>query len=513
MNGAESLVATALAAGIDTCFANPGTTELPLVQALDAVPGMKGVLCVHETVVTGAADGYARMAGKPALTLLHLGPGFANGIANLHNARRARTPVVNLIGDHARWHRAADAPLTSDIQALAGAVSGFVRESGSAASLAEDFADVLAASISDGGQVATLIAAADHQWGEGRGQARLREARGRALVGDSAVDKARAMLVAAGAKGVLFLGGAGLTERGLKAAARIRAVTGCALFSETFFARMPRKPGLPVPTRLPYFPEMAMDALAPFGALVLAGARDPVAFFGYPGLPSRLADKVAQVETLARPEADVVPALEALADALKAPAFVAEAAVQRPGRPSGALTPLSLCQAIAACQPEDCVVMDEGLTVSAVYDAVARGVPAFDMLMLTGGAIGMGPAGATGAALAVPGRKVINLQADGSGLYTAQALWTQARQGLDVVTVICSNRRYEILRVEIARTGAAAGPIARAMTDLGGVDWVSIARGYGVPARRAETAEDLVAALDQAMATPGPQLIEAVLND
>jgi acetolactate synthase-1/2/3 large subunit len=511
MNGAESLVATAIAAGVELCFANPGTTELPLVQALDAVPGIRAVLCVHETVVTGAADGYARMAGKPALTLLHLGPGFANGIANLHNARRAHTPVVNLIGDHARWHRPADAPLTSDIPALAGAVSGFVKESGSAESLAEDFAETLAAAQSGAGQVATLIAAADHQWGEGRGIAAPRNPRPRAAVAGTAVDIARAALAEAGAKGVLFLGGAALGERGLKAAARIRAATGCALFSETFFARLTRRPGLPVPTRLPYFPDMAIDALAPFGTMVLAGARDPVAFFGYPGVPSRLAHKVGRVETLGDVESDIVAALEALADTLKAPRDAAAPSGERVGRPTGALTPLTLCQAIAACQPEDCVMMDEGLTVSAVYDGAALGAPAFEHLLLTGGAIGMGPAGATGAAIGAPGRKVINLQADGSALYTSQALWTQARNGLDVVTVICSNRSYQILRVEIARAGGQAGPIAQAMTDLGAVDWVSLAKGYGVPATRAETADALVAALDRALAADGPHLIEAVL--
>ena len=512
MNGAESLVATACAAGLEICFANPGTTELPLVQAFDAVPGIRGVLCVHETVVTGAADAYARIAGKPALTLLHLGPGLANGLANLHNARRARTPVVNLVGDHARWHRPFDAPLTSDIPALAGAVSGFVRESGSADSLADDFAEALAAARSGAGQVATLIAAADHQWGPARGAAALRNPRPRTAVADAAIDAARAALSAGGAKAVLFLGGGALSgERGLRAAARIAAATGCGLFSESFYPRLTRRPGLPVPTRLPYFPEMAVEALSPYGTMVLAGAREPVSFFGYPDGESRFARNIGRIETLAGPEDDIVAALEALADALKAPREAAVPGAARPARPTGALNPLALAQAIVACQPEDCIVMDEGLTVSAVFDSVARGAPAFDHLQLTGGAIGMGPAGAAGAAIAAPGRKVINLQADGSGLYTAQALWTQARNGLDVVTVVCSNRHYEILRIEIARTGEKVGPIAEAMTNLEGIDWLSIAKGYGVPATRAETAEALVAALDRALAAPGPHLIEAVL--
>src|SRR5215468_6775747 len=298
MNGAESLVRTALGAGIEVCFANPGTTEMQLVAALDAVPGMRAVLGLFEGVCTGAADGYARMSGRPALTLLHLGPGFANGIANLHNARRAHSPVVNLIGDHATWHLAADAPLTSDIDSLARPVSGWVRKCATSSYLPSDGADAIAAALEPPGQVATLIVPQDCAWDRCLGPAAPAKPRARASVPDERVEVAAAALAARGPS-ALFVGGSALRAPGLRAAARIAAATGCALIHETFAARIERGVGLPVVERLPYFPEQGVEMLRPISELVLAGAREPVAFFGYPDHPSRLAAAGTRVELLA----------------------------------------------------------------------------------------------------------------------------------------------------------------------------------------------------------------------
>jgi acetolactate synthase-1/2/3 large subunit len=465
-------------------------------------------------VCTGAADGFARMTRRPAATLLHLGPGFANGIANLHNARRAGSPVVNLIGDHATWHQAADAPLASNVESLVAPVSIWLRRTRSAGELASDVAQACAAARSTPGGVATLIVPADLQSGEGAAPAApVRSSPPRAPDPERVAAVARA-LRAPGPK-ALLLGAGALRRRGLAAAARVAAASGARLLCDTFVARLERGVGIARAERIPYFPEQAIEFLARLRVLVLAGTREPVSFFGYPGVPSRLAPAEASRESLAAPGEDAVAALAALADELAAPAEPAlAAAAARPARPSGALTPETLGAALAAVQPEGAIVVDEGATSGLPWFLASANAPPHDVLGLTGGAIGQGLPCATGAALACPDRAVIALQADGAGAYTLQALWTQARESLDVVTVVCANRSYRILQIELARAGIAEpGRNARAMTDLSHppLDWVSLARGMGVPATRAETADALVSQLERALAEPGPSLIEAVL--
>jgi len=510
MNGAESLLATAAAGGVDLCLANPGTTEMPLVAALDASPEIRAVLGLFEGVCTGAADGYGRMTGRPALTLLHLGPGFANGIANLHNARRARTPVVNLIGDHARWHLAADAPLTSDIASLARPVGG-VRTADSAPDLPKQMAEALAEALGPPAGVVSLIVPADCQWEEASGPLPPAPRPTLPEPEQEAVARSAEALRAGGA---LVLGGpSALGKAGLTSAARIRAA-GVPVWVETFTARIERGTGLPDLPRIPYFPEQAREALARARCLVLAGAPEPVAFFGYRGQPSRLLREDQPALQLAGPGEDAAAGLAALADRLAAP----DAPLSSPARPEagrGPLTAASLGQTLAARQPEGAIVVDEAATTGGPWTAFSAAAPPHTVLGLTGGAIGQGLPCATGAALACPERPVIALQADGSALYTLQALWTQARENLHVVSVICANRRYRILQVELARAGIAEpGPKARSLTslDVPAVDWVSAARAFGVPALRCESAEELDRALQRALASPGPSLIEAVLD-
>ena len=514
MNGAEALLRTASGAGVDVCFANPGTTEMQLVAALDAVPGMRAVLGLFEGVCTGAADGYARMLRKPALTVLHLGPGFANGIANLHNARRARVPIVNLVGDHASWHLPYDAPLSSDIESLARPVSGWLRSSASAKELARDGADAIRAALTPPGQIATLIVPQDCAWDVAEGPARVAPAPAPAAVSEVVVaDVATAL--ASREPAVLFLGGEALGERALRAAERIAAASGCRVLTETFYTRQERGGDLPAFTRLPYFPEQAREALAPCRHLVVAGTREPIGFFGYPDGRSRLAPDDARRLVLASPGDDVAGALEALAERLGAPARASVAPLPaRPARPSGPLDPARLGQAIAALQPEGAIVVDEAATSGLAYAALSAGARRHTALALTGGAIGQGLPCATGAAVACPDRKVIAFQADGSGMYTAQALWTMARESLDVTVVICSNRAYRILQAELSRAGIAEpGVNARTLTDLShpDLDWVALARGLGVPGRRADSAEAFCEAFERALAERGPALIEAVL--
>jgi acetolactate synthase-1/2/3 large subunit len=514
MNGAESLIRTALDAGVNVCFANPGTTEMPLVAALDAADGMRAVLGLFEGVCTGAADGYARMTGRPALTLTHLGPGFANGIANLHNARRAHSPVVNLIGDHATWHLKADAPLTSDIESLARPVSAWIRKTAAPGAAARDMAEAIAAAGGWPGAISTLIVPADCQWSEASGPAPVRAFAAPRPVDSPAIRTAADLMRRHGAKAVLFMGAAALGERGLAAAGRIVAKTGCRLMCETFPARVERGGAMPWVEKLPYFPEQAIEALNPFAAVVLAGAAAPVAFFGYPNTPSMLIPEGREIATLATFADDAAGALEMLANELGASVPASAAEAKRPPRPTGALNPATIGAAIAALMPEGAIVMDEAATTGLPFFGASRGAPRHTYLALTGGAIGQGLPCATGAAVACPDRKVIAFQADGSGMYTLQALWTQAREKLDVTTLICNNRRYRILQVELARAGISEpGRKARSLTSLADpeIDWSRMAAGMGVPAVRVETADDLVRQLERALAERGPNLIEMLI--
>jgi acetolactate synthase I/II/III large subunit len=513
MTGAEAVLQTAAAAGAGVCFANPGTTELALVNALDRTPQIRAVLGLFEGVCSGAADGYARMTGRPALTLLHLGPGLANALANLHNARRARSPVVNLVGDHATWHHEADAPLTSDIASLARPVSRWVRESRTASVVAQDAAEAIAAAQEGPGGVATLILPADCQAGEVPGPVRPISP---APAPQPARDRIESILTALrGEKNAaLYLGGHALSARGQVAAGRIAQATGCRLISETFPARFERGAGLPRVDRLPYFPEWAISFLADLRALVMAGTIEPVAFFGYPGVPSRLTPEGCAVLTLAAPEEDAESALDALADALgaRAPAPVP---AKKPEMPAGELTPEAVGAVLALLQPEGAIVVDESATTGLGYFPAASSSPRHSLLTLTGGSIGLGPPCATGAAIACPDRPVINFQGDGGALYTLQALWTQAREQLHVVTLICANRAYRILQIESARAGVPdPGQKARSLMDLSHprVDWVELARGMGVEASRADSAESLRRALSAALAEEGPHLVEALIS-
>ncbi len=514
MNGAESLVRTLVASGVEVCFTNPGTSEMHFVAALDRVEGMRSILGLFEGVVTGAADGYARMAGKPASTLLHLGPGLGNGLANLHNARKANTPIVNIVGQHATYHIQYDAPLNSDIVGIARPVSGWVKQSPTAQTVALDGALAVAASMEPPGQIATLILPADTAWDESAGPVAPVEARKPAIPSKDAVVAAAKALKEA-KRGRLMVSGAGLQERGLKAAGRIAAATGAELITETFYSRMRRGAGLVNIDKLPYFAEDVVENMKGVDRLVIAGAKPPVAFFAYPGKPSWLTPEDCSIHQLAAPEEDVIAGLEALADELDAPsepAGVQEAA--RPELPTGDLSAGSAGNTVAALLPENAIISDESATSGLAPYILTAGAAPFDHLQLTGGSIGQGMPLATGAAVACPDRKVVCLHGDGGAMYTVQALWTQARENLDVVTVIFANRSYAILNIELMRVGAEnPGPTALSMLDLSNpnLDWVQLAQGMGVEASRSETAEEFNDQFADALKVKGPRLIEVVI--
>ena len=514
MNGAQALIRTLVRAGVSSCFTNPGTSEMHFVAALDAVPEMRAVLATFEGVATGAADGYARMAGRPGATLLHLGPGLGNGLANLHNARKGKVPVVNIVGDHATYHAKYDAQLQSDIETVARNVSAWVRTSKSTGELSRDAVEAIVAAIGPPGRVATLILPADVSWGEGGQPADPPVLPGRKPVPDDAV-QAAAGAIRSGRRTALLLGGRALRADALLAAARIAAATGAKLLGEVFPTRLERGAGLPPLERLAYVPELASVQLSGLKHLILVDAKAPVTFFAYPGRRSYLVPDGCEVYELASPDADVLGGLDALVEALGVRGATPDLqAARRLDRPTGALTAESACQAIGAVLPEGAVVSDESVTSGAALPAATAGAPRHDWLTLTGGAIGQGLPVAVGAAVAAPDRPVLALEADGSALYTIQSLWTMAREQLNVTVVIFNNRSYAILNMELARVGAGtAGHEAKAQLDLSrpDLDFAAVARGLGVHAVRVETAEELAKALERAFAEPGPHLIEALV--
>jgi len=514
MNGADSLVETLAGAGVEVCFANPGTSEMYFVAALDRVGDVRCVLGLFEGVVTGAADGYARMADRPASTLLHLGPGLANGLANVHNARRANTPMVNIVGDHATHHKQHDAPLTSDIEGVAKPFSDWVRTSADSRSVARDGAAAVAAAMAPPGQVATLILPADASWNEADGPAPLPPVEGRAPVAPEAISQA-ARVLRSGEPAVLFMGGDALREVGLMLAGRIAAKTGARLLAQTLNARVERGAGRVDIDFLPYPVDAALATLADVRHLVLVGSEAPVAFFAYPDMPSPLIPPQCETHTLATPGEDIVGALEALAEDLGAPQNAPVQELEKHSSPSGeAITLDAAAAAVGTLLPEGAIVVDEALTAAAAFMSWTKGAATHDYLQVTGGAIGIGLPLATGAAVACPDRKVICLQADGSAMYTVQALWTQAREGLDVTTLLLNNRSYAILKQELANLGAGdAGRRALDMMELDrpALDWVGLARGMGVEARRAKTMEELERQLAAGLRSEGPYLIDLVL--
>jgi acetolactate synthase-1/2/3 large subunit len=515
MNGAESLIRTLVAGGVQVCFANPGTSEMHMVAALDRLTEMRSVLGLFEGVVTAAADGYARMAGKPACTLLHLGPGLANGMANLHNARRAQVPLVNLVGQHATYHLRHDTPLTSDIEGLARSCSNWVRTSCAASEVGCDAAEATIAARTAPGRIATLIVPADVAWSEGGKVNEKLIVPKPPVPAMEVIEQAAAMLRSGLPTGVLISGSA-LYGRGLRAAGRIAEATGARLLAPYPFSRMERGASAPRVERINYILEQAVDQLKGFRQLLLVGAVAPVSYFAAPGKNSVLTSPECEMHTLATPGEDYVGALEALEGVLSLRASKAQAEkVERPALPVGQISLPGLATAVARLLPENAIVVDESMTSGRSLMPATRSCPPHDWLANTGGSIGIALPLAVGAAVACPDRRVLCLSADGSGMYTAQALWTMAREGLKITTVIFANRVYGVLKREFSYLGVGdPGPRARDLFDIGrpDIDWVHLAKGMGVPAMCASSMEGFRKALKDGLESEGPTLIEIKLQ-
>jgi acetolactate synthase-1/2/3 large subunit len=510
MNGAESLVHTLLASGVGACFANPGTSEMHFVAALDRIPGMHCVLGLQENIVTGMADGYYRLAGKPACTLLHCGPGLANGLGNLHNARRARSGIVNIVGDQATYHRPLDAPLTADTEGMARAVSAWVRTSGRSSEVGRDAAAAVQAARTRPGQIATLIVPSDVSWNDGGEVAPPLGAASPPAIDEAEVQNAASVLRTS-KQVLLLLSGRAALAPAQALAWRIAHATGAAIMIDFVTAHVARGRGrLPI-ERVPYNVEQAVEALRRFEHIILVDAKAPVGFFAYPGKPSKLYPAHAQLHVLSRPEQDADAALQALADELNAPHVAMPAAQPTPRPATGTPTPEGLAQTLAALMPENAIVSDESVSYGRGFYRHTQSAPPNDWLHLAGGAIGDGMPVATGAALASGGeRRVITLQADGSAMYSVQTLWTQARERLPNTTILLNNRKYSILLGEYRGVGATPGSTALRMLELGNpeLDWVKIANGLGVEAAHATTLEECADLMKHSFRQAGPFLID-----
>lgn len=514
VNGAESLVRTLVACGVTTCFANPGTSEMHFVAAVDEVEGMHTILGLFEGAVTGMADGYGRMAESPAATLLHLGPGLANGLANLHNARRAATPIVNIVGNHATYHEQYDPPLASDVEGFARPVSGWIHTSPSPLDVASDAARAVQAAMQPPGQIATLILPADTAWLDAEYPAVPLPPPGPVPVADLAVNEV-ARALASRKNTLILVRGAALQEPGLRAAAQVAAKTGARVACDTFAPRWQRGAGRALIEQIPYFAEQIVEYMKGVELLILVGAKPPVSFFAYPDKPSWCTPEDCRILHLAHPHEDGVGALQALAEAVGATKERgAIAALQVPDLPTGQLDPITVAQVIGRLLPEHAIVSDEAATSGVGLNAATAHAAPHDWLALTGGSIGQGIPLATGAAVACPDRKVVCLHGDGGAMYTLQALWTQVRENLDVTTVIFANHSYAILNVELWRVGVEhPGPKALSMLDLHNptLDWLALGAGVGIEASRATTIEEFADQFGRAMRERGPRLIEVVL--
>ena len=513
-NGAKALMDTLTNAGIDTCFTNPGTSEMHFVAALDD-SSMRAVLTLFEGVATGAADGYARIAEKPAATLLHLGCGLGNGLANLHNARKARVPIVNIVGDHATYHVQYDAQLQSDIETVARNISKWVRTSKSTEDIGTDTAEAIKIASGTPAQISTLILPADVSWSEGGNAVADFSQPIPESASDSVINEIAEVLKKSGKKTAILLGRRVMMEEGLIAASKISEKTGAKLLTEVFPTRLQRGAGLPYVERLAYLAEMASVQLGGFDHLVLIDAKAPVSFFGYPGKKSYLVPDRCKLHELVKQEQDALKSIAALVEAVGASDTMPKLQeAKRPTLGTGKLNAEKIMQAVGAMLPENAIISDEAQTSGLKLPSCTTGSPKHDLLTLTGGAIGQGLPVAIGAAVAGKGRPVLALIGDGSAMYTIQSLWTIVAEQLDVTTVILNNGSYAILNIELERVGAEkVGPKAKAQLDISQpeIDFVSIAKGMGMAAVRTETAEEFNSALERAFREKGPHLIDAIV--
>ena len=514
LTGADALVQTLADLGVDSCFANPGTSEMQLIAALDKESRIRSVLCLFEGVATGAADGYARISGKPAMTLLHLGPGYLNGGANIHNAFRAKSPMINVVGDHAVSHQRYDAPLASDIIGLAASSSRWIKSVDKVEQAGNLATEAWEACHGPEPGPVSLVLPADSAWKEGGRKGAMVRAPELRRPSHEKIETAVQAIKTAKSP-MILMNGSALSETGLKHAAKLNT-NGIRIMIDTFAPKIARGVGRFMPDRMHYFAEGAMQDLKDCDLMILAGTKAPVAFFAYPDRPSLLVPEGCKVVSLGGFDTDSEKILFELVKAFGIENSAPLANRVCPDKPAGKLSGTTIGTSIARYLPSNAIVSDDGVSNSiGCYFATVNAEP-HDWLMLTGGAIGQGMPVALGAALAAPDRKVLCLSGDGAGMYTCQSLWSMARENVDVTTIVFVNHSYRILNIEQSRTGAKdPGHVAKSMLDLSNpeIDWVRLAQSMGVPGTLCTTAEEFDSALERAFSKEGPSLIAALLNE
>ncbi|MBP6012600.1 MAG: acetolactate synthase large subunit [Alphaproteobacteria bacterium] len=517
MNVSEAVLHELVGLGVEACFGNPGTSEMHLVASFDRVGGLRPILGLFEGVCTGAADGYARMAGKPAATLLHLGPGLGNGFANTHNAKRGQSRMINLVGDHATYHRKYDAPLQSDIHSIAKPISDWIGDPVSGPDAVAKTRQAFDVAMRPNGGLSTLIVPADIAWSEmTAGPKSAPWKRPPAKPVDMAAVREAAAALRSSEPRMLLIGGHAGLERPLALAAAIAEKTGAKLFADTFVPRLARGRGRARPDRVPYLGEMAVMMMQGYRQAVMVGTKAPVAFFAYPGKPSTFLSPECKTYQPWDTENDVMDVLTALAEEVGAKVGPIADGGSTPEVPSsGPLNVQTFGDAFAALLPEGAIVSDEAITSGTWAQIASQNSAPHDWLALTGGAIGDGIPMAVGAAVACPNRPVINIQADGSSMYTFQGLWTAARENLHVITILFNNKSYGILNMELDRVGATAqSERSRSLLSLDKpvIDFTALGRAMGASAVRVEDAAGFVNAFKRALAEKGrPHLIEAIM--
>ncbi|CTQ52813.1 Putative acetolactate synthase large subunit IlvX [Roseibium album] len=511
MNGAEALVETMLASDVSVCFANPGTSEMHFVAALDTHPEMRCILCLFEGGATGAADGYARMSGNVAGTLLHLGPGFGNGWANLHNARKGRSGVVNIVGDHAGYHLKHDAPLQADLDGVAGSVSHWVERASDSSIVASMGAEAIR--VARSGQIATVILPADSAWGDSvSGPTKVLPSAKKHRPDADRIAAAVQNLSLPGA--ALMVSGPGLFGPGADLAGQIAARTGCRLLAPFFAPRIALGEGAVAFEIMPYNADQSGEFLSDMSRIVLVGEDPPVNFFAYPGKPSTPEPAGCAIDRLCYGDWDVMWTLENMAAAagVEGKEHVAQVAGEIPAVQTGPLTSEGIGRGLANAIPDGAIMVNEALTAGPGIWPAVNSAARHDRINNTGGSIGQCLPNALGASVACPERPVFAISGDGSAMYQVQCLWTAAHEKMDITFVIIANRGYQILHAELLAQGAPKpGRNARAMFDIENplLDWVALASGHGVPAVHADSEESFVEALKKASTTDGPFLIEA----
>ena len=511
MNASDALIKTLISNGAEVVFANPGTSEMHLVAAIDTHPEIRPVLGLFEGVVSGAADGYARMSGKSAVNLLHLGPGLGNSFANIHNANKALSPMVNVVGDHATYHLKYNAPLTSDLDNLAKSVSDWVGRSNSVDDLCDLGNEAWQNANAFPGQISTLIVPADCAWGDFKGDIpKPLEKIKPSAIDHSLVSESIETLKLDGS--ILFIGGKFLDESCLKRAAEISSATGCRIVTDTFISRIRRGVGLPIIEQVPYFAEMAEEFLKNTSGVVFIGTSVPVSFFAYPDKKSYLLPTETKIINLCSPNQDGYDALNALSAESGSSSInqdlIQSSIIDIPT--SGILDTSSFGPLLAGLMPEDAIVSDESATSSLFVTSHTLSAKPHDWLALTGGSIGQGLPLAVGAAIAKPDRPVITLHGDGGAMYTIQALWTQARENLNITNIIFANNSYEILKIELDRVGAVqTGERAESMLSLENpkINWPQLSKSMGVPSYAPTSIEEFTKIFTQCIKESGPSLI------